>query len=59
MNFQHFYKRAIMLTGIYLIITFYLICLLFYCVFKEKNKSMQITAIIALIPFILRLLMIK
>ena len=48
-----------MLTGIYLIITFYLICLLFYCVFNEKNKSMQITAIIALIPFILRLLMIK
>ena len=48
-----------MLTVIYLIITFYLICLLFYCVFKEENKSMQITAIIALIPFILRLLLIK
>ena len=48
-----------MLTGIYLIITFYLICLLFYCVFNEEKKSMQITAIVALIPFVLRLLMIK
>lgn len=48
-----------MLTGIYLIITFYIICLLFYCVVKEKKKSMQITAVVALIPFILRLLMIK
>jgi len=28
-------------------------------VFKEDTKSMQLTAAIALIPFILRLLMIK
>ena len=48
-----------MLTIIYLIITLYLISLIFNSVFKESKKSMQITAVIALSPFILRLLMIK
>ena len=40
-------------------IAFYIILLLVVSVWKEEKKSLQITAAISLIPFILRLLMIK
>ncbi len=44
---------------IYQLIVFFLIILLGYDVFKENKKMMQLTAALALIPFLLRLLMIK
>jgi len=48
-----------MITLIYQMIAFYIILLLVVSVWKEEKKSLQITAAISLIPFILRLLMIK
>lgn len=47
------------LTIIYRLIVLFLIALLGYDIFKEKSKLMQLTAALALIPFILRFLMIK
>jgi hypothetical protein len=48
-----------MLTIIYQLIVLFLAALLGYAVFKEKKKSLQLTAALALIPLVLRLLMIK
>ncbi len=48
-----------MLTIIYRIIVLFFVVLLLYDVFKEKKKTLQLTAAISLIPFVLRLLMIK
>ena len=48
-----------MLTIIYQGITLYIIILLVVAVLKEERKSLQITAALSLVPFILRLLMIK
>jgi hypothetical protein len=48
-----------MLTIIYQGITLYFVILLLVAVWKEEKKSLQITAALSLIPFILRLLMIK
>jgi hypothetical protein len=47
------------LTIIYQHIVLFLIILLVYDVFKEKDKTLQLTAALAAIPLILRLLMIK
>jgi len=44
---------------IYQLILLFIIVLLVYDVFKEKTKMLQLTAALALIPFILRLLLIK
>jgi len=44
---------------VYQMIVLFLIVLLTYDVFKEKSKMLQLTAALTLIPFILRLLMIK
>ena len=48
-----------MLTYIYQLITLIFIILLIVAVFREEKPSMQITAALGLIPFILRFLMIK
>ena len=48
-----------MLTFIYQLILLYLILLVAYDVFKEKSFMMKITAALVMIPFVLRLLMIK
>jgi len=48
-----------MLTMIYQGILLFFIVLFVRAVFREKKKSMQLTAAVACIPFILRLLMIK
>ncbi|GAB4378342.1 MAG: hypothetical protein Kow0042_26850 [Calditrichia bacterium] len=48
-----------MLTIIYQFIILFFVILLVYDLFKEKNKAMQLTAAITLIPFVLRLLLIK
>jgi uncharacterized membrane protein len=48
-----------LLTIIYRLIVLFFVVLLFYDVFKEEKKSLQLTAAVALIPFILRFLMIK
>jgi hypothetical protein len=47
------------LTIIYQLIVLFLIVLLAYDGFKEKNKTLQLTAALAVIPLILRFLMIK
>lgn len=47
------------LTLIYQLIVLFLIVLLVYDVFKEKDKTLQLTAALAAIPLVLRLLMIK
>lgn len=44
---------------VYQLIILFIVVLLAYDVFKEKTKMLQLTAALALIPFILRLLMIK
>lgn len=44
---------------IYQLILLFISLLLVYDVFKEKTRMLQLTAALALIPFILRLLMIK
>ena len=44
---------------IYQVIILYLVLLLGFDVFKEKSRTLQLTAALALIPFILRLLLIK
>ena len=44
---------------IYQFIILMLIILIFRDVFTEKSRMMQLTAALVLIPFILRLLMIK
>lgn len=48
-----------MLTWIYRLIVLFMIALIFYDVFKEHKKSLQLTAALSLIPFVLRFLMIK
>jgi len=47
------------LTWIYQLILLFFSVLIIYDIFKEKSKLMQLTAAIALIPFLLRLLMVK
>ncbi len=44
---------------IYQIIVLFLSALIVYDVFKEKSHWMKLTAALALIPFLLRFLMIK
>ena len=44
---------------IYQLIVLFIILLMGYDVFKEKSAWLQLTAALALIPFVLRLLMIK
>jgi hypothetical protein len=44
---------------IYQVIILFLSVLIVYDVFKEKSRWMKLTAALALIPFILRFLMIK
>ncbi|MCP5064047.1 MAG: hypothetical protein GY936_16520 [Ignavibacteriae bacterium] len=44
---------------IYQIIVLFLVVIIGYDLFKEKSKMMKLTAALILIPFILRLLMIK
>ena len=44
---------------IYQLIVLFLSALILYDVFKEKSRWMQLTAALSLIPFVLRLLMIK
>jgi len=44
---------------IYQLIVLFIIMLLAYDVFKEKTRMLQLTAALALIPFILRFLLIK
>lgn len=44
---------------IYQAILLYIIFLLGYDVFKEKSRMLQLTAALTIIPFLLRLLMIK
>ncbi len=44
---------------IYQMILLYIIILLGYDVFKEKSKMLQLTAALTIIPFLLRLLLIK
>ena len=48
-----------LLTWIYQLILAFFSALIVYDIFKEKNRLMQLTAAIALIPFLLRLLMVK
>ena len=48
-----------MITLIYQAITLYIVLLLVVSVWKEEKRTLQITAALSLIPFILRLLMIK
>ena len=48
-----------MVTLLYQAITLYIVLLLVVSVWKEEKKTLQITAALSLIPFILRLLMIK
>lgn len=48
-----------MIKIIYQLIVLFLVLLLTYDVFKEKTRMLQLTAALVLIPFILRLLMIK
>lgn len=48
-----------LLTWIYQIILLFFCILIVYDIFKEKSKMMQLTAAMALIPFLLRLLMVK
>jgi len=48
-----------LLTWIYQLILLFFSVLIVYDIFKEKSKLMQLTAAIALIPFLLRLLMVK
>ena len=47
------------LTYIYQLILLFFSVLIIYDIFKEKNRMMQLTAAIALIPFLLRLLVVK
>jgi len=44
---------------IYQLIILYLVVLLGHGVFKEKSKMLQLTAALILIPFVLRLVLIK
>ena len=44
---------------IYQLIILFIVLLLSYDVFKEKTRMIQLTAALCLIPFVLRLLMIK
>ena len=44
---------------VYQLIILFLIIVIGYDVFNEKSKMMKLTAALILIPFILRLLMIK
>ena len=44
---------------IYQMILLYIIILLAYDVFKQKSKMMQLTAALTIIPFLLRMLLIK
>ena len=44
---------------VYQLIILFLILIIGYDVFKEKSRMMKLTAALILIPFILRLLMIK
>ena len=44
---------------IYQMILLYIIILLGYDVFKEKSKMLQLTAALTIIPFLLRMLLIK
>jgi hypothetical protein len=48
-----------LLTWIYQVILAFFSILIIYDIFKEKSRMMQLTAAIALIPFLLRLLMVK
>ncbi|MBN2010851.1 hypothetical protein JW960_16000 [candidate division KSB1 bacterium] len=48
-----------MLTLIYRLLVVFLILVIGYDVFKEKRTSLQLTAAIALVPLVLRLLLIK
>ena len=48
-----------MIKIIYQLIVLFLVMLLAFDVFKEKTRMLQLTAALVLIPFILRLLMIK
>lgn len=47
------------LTWVYQLILLFFAGLLIYDTFKEKSRMMQLTAAITLIPFLLRLLMVK
>jgi len=47
------------LTWIYQLVLLYFTVLIVYDIFKEKSKMMQLTAAMVLIPFLLRLLMVK
>ncbi len=48
-----------LLTWIYQLLLLFFSVLIVYDIFKEKSKLMQLTAAVALIPFLLRLLMVK
>jgi hypothetical protein len=48
-----------LLTWIYQAILLFFSALIIYDIFKQKSKMMQLTAALALIPFLLRLLMVK